>query len=215
MNINYLKTEIYLNYVSKVLEKRQLVSISSDYLDRWITKYGLELRDFPFFSNDELDIILNKDYKGEHVSVEERQKFFQIQSDFYLYACMNESNKIIEFVNSLKTSPKIALEKITHQEYNASVDSVFKSEDGLNIFNRILNEFGINDNTIKIKRGTQAKLEAIWSCPGSKNIIFKEFINKKDYVEYLNKRFNVSYITRSMSDGSSYHITIKDYINSL
>jgi hypothetical protein len=213
LRLSNFKIRVYLDYISTTINRRQLKLISSDYLNDWIEKYSLDIENFPYFNNTVFNLLLNKDYLGEHSSVEERREVFKIQRDFFLYASMIESNKILNFIDSLKTSLEIPLEKKSTKPEAVIVDPIFKSKDSLSTFNLIINElFGSNDNAIIKQKKAQAKLDAIWSCPASKSEIFKEFIDKKDYLDYLNKRLEVGYTSRSISDGSRYHTAIKNWL---
>jgi len=215
LRLSDFKIRVYLDYISTTINRRQLKLISSDYLNDWIEKYSLDIENFPYFNNTVFNLLLNKDYLGEHSSVEERREVFKIQRDFFLYASMIESNKILKFIDFLKTSLEIPFEKSSKKVEVVIVDPIFKSEDSLTIFNLIISElFCINDNAITKQTRAQVKLEAIWSCSASRSIIFKQSISKKDYVDYLNKRLKVVYLSRSMSDGSKHHSDIKNWLNS-
>lgn len=76
----------------------------------------------------------------------------------------------------------------------------------------LLDKFNITKDSC-LKRGVQAKLNAIWGCPPSKNQIFREHCELKDYIDYLNNTFDVKYSNRTMSDGSNYHVTIQKWLS--
>lgn len=212
LRLSDFKIRVYLDYISKTIKKRQLQLITSENINSWLVKYFLDIDDFPFFNNKEFNLLLNKDYLGEHSSVEERREVFKIQRDFFLYASMIESNKILNFIDSLKTSLEIPVEKPSNQIGDVIVDPIFKSLEGFKAFNCVLEQFGINLSTAT-KRGTQVKLNAIWKCPHSKKVIFKEHAELKEYVAYLKRIFNVNYDNRSMSNGAGYHNDIKNWLS--
>jgi hypothetical protein len=212
LSLSDFKIRVYLDYISKTIKKRQLQLITSENINSWLVKYSLDIDDFPFFGNKEFNLLLNKDYKGEHFSVEERREVFKIQRDFFLYASMIESNKILNFIDSLKTSLEIPVGKTSTQIGDLIVDPIFKSLEGFKAFNYVLEQFGINLSTAT-KRGAQVKLNAIWKCPHSKKVIFKEHVELKEYIGYLKRIFNVNYDNRSMSNGAGYHNDIKNWLS--
>jgi hypothetical protein len=160
LRLSDFKIRVYLDYISKTIKKRQLQLITSENINSWLVKYSLDIGDFPFFNNNEFNLLLNKDYLGEHSSVEERREVFKIQRDFFLYASMIESNKILNFIDSLKKSLEIPVGKTNTQIGYLIVDPIFKSLEGLKAFNYVLEQFGINLSTAT-KRGAQVKLNAV------------------------------------------------------
>jgi hypothetical protein len=95
------KIESYLHRVITALNERQKnILFSEDKMDKWVSKFDIDLEDFPYFKNEELSIILNKEYSGTHNSVDERKDVFQIQTDFYFYVSLIETDKLIKFLNS-------------------------------------------------------------------------------------------------------------------
>ena len=70
-----------------------------------------------------------------------------------------------------------------------------------------------SNNISNARGGNQAKLNAIWGCPSSKKEIFKEHSELNEYVKYLNEIFKTKYNSRTMSDGSKYHSSIKEWLN--
>lgn len=101
INTSDNKIESYLHRVIVALNERQKdILFSVDHMDKWISKFEINLDDFPDFKNEKLNIILNKKYSGSHISVEERREVFQIQSVFYFYTSLVVTNKLISFLNS-------------------------------------------------------------------------------------------------------------------
>jgi hypothetical protein len=97
------KVEAYFYRALHALEARQKkIHFSMDQMDRWISKFEMNLEDFPDFKNEELNAILDKKYSGTHNSVDERKEVFQIQTDFYFYWCKIQAEKTINFLNSKK-----------------------------------------------------------------------------------------------------------------
>ncbi|MFT5252185.1 MAG: hypothetical protein ACI87N_001191 [Flavobacteriales bacterium] len=212
LRLSDFKIRVYLDYISKTIKKRQLQLITSENIDSWLVKYSLDIDDFPFFNNKKFNLLLNKDYKGEHFSVEERREVFKIQSDFFLYASMIESNKILDFIDSLKTSLKTPLDESNSQKGILKIDPIFKSLKGFNTFNYILDQLDLNLSTCN-ERGAQAMFRGIWTCPLSKEIIFKDHGKLENYVKYLKNIYNVEYKSYSMSNGDNYHISIEKYLS--
>jgi len=100
LNISESKVEYYLERAISALEKRHnKIHFFKDRMDKWISKFDINLDDFPNFNNEELNIILNKIYSGDHISVFDRNEVFQIQTDFYLYAIVTGTEKLLAFLD--------------------------------------------------------------------------------------------------------------------
>lgn len=133
----------------------------------------------------------------------------EMQLDFFHYAAMTETKKIITFLEEL--TPNFQTESNPTKQ-KVEINPIFKSPETFKIFNFLIEKFDITKSNIK-KRGVQAQLNAIWSCPKSKKDIFKEHAELKDYVIFLNDTYLTNYKSRTMSDGSNYHNSIKEWLN--
>jgi hypothetical protein len=106
INSSENKIESYLHRVITALNERQKnILFSEDKMDKWVSKFDIDLEDFPYFKNEELSIILNKEYSGTHNSVDERKDVFQIQTDFYFYISYTETEKLIKFLKDNSSKP--------------------------------------------------------------------------------------------------------------
>lgn len=216
------KIKPYLNYVGDKIKKIPYFGTDKAVIDKWITKYNIVDIEFPFLENDDVNKLITN-YINNHLwNDKERALMEEIQLDFFYYASMKEANDIISFMDKLsinETKSNRIIEKRSEInstfnvfEKESELSSIFKSSDAFNTFNSLLDNFDINLSNVK-KRGTQAKLNAIWGCPSSKKAIFKEHSELNEYVKYLNENLKTKYNSRTMSDGSKYHSSIKEWLN--
>lgn len=216
------KIKPYLNYVEDKIKRTPYFGTDKAIIDKWITKYSIVDIEFPFLENEEVDKLITN-YINNHLwNDKERALMEEIQLDFFYYASMMEANDIISFMDKLsfnETKSNRIIEKKSeiNSKFNvfekeSELNSIFKSSDAFNTFNSLLDNFDINLSNVK-KRGTQAKLNAIWGCPSSKKAIFKEHSELNEYVKYLNEIFKTKYNSRTMSDGSKYHSSIKEWLS--
>jgi hypothetical protein len=119
-----------------------------------------------------------------------------------------ECNKIIEYINKI-----FGQEKETKANINQDVilDSIFKNAEAIENFNNLVDYLKIDRKDIN-KRGNQAKFSGIWSCTDSNKILFKEFTELKEYLEFVNNEFHSKWNSKSFSDGSKYHTDIKNWL---
>ena len=123
--------------------------------------------------------------------------------------------KKIQLLHSLISDPSIEINASDNNiPKNTELDPIFLDQNGQKLFDRLIENFSISRNTIT-KRGTQAKLHAIWEVKACKENIFREYVQLDEYIKYLNKRFGTIYNSRSLSDGSSHHDNVKKWIKSI
>lgn len=209
LNLTDDKVKPYLELVKGKLFDSPYYLTSENCLDSWIASYSLENQSFPFLENEEVKNLISKSISYYLWDEKDRELMEDIQLDFYYYAAMTEAKKIIAFLEEL--TPTFQIEsKTTNQE--VEIDTIFKSSEAFTTFNFLIKKFDITTINIK-KRGAQAQLNAIWGCPKSRKEIFKEHAELREYVNFLNQIFLTSFKSRTMSDGSKYHNSIKEWLN--
>lgn len=98
------KKDDYLEYAIDVISKTPFAKKDSCNIDKWLKKFNVDLKEFPKFSNQELNEWLGKYYNSRiPYDYKEREFILDIQIDFYCYASMIEANKIIDFLESKRT----------------------------------------------------------------------------------------------------------------
>lgn len=203
------KINPYLDLVKNKLISSHFFNTENNILDKWIHRFGLQGLEFPFLENNKV----NKTIKGSinyHLWDEKyRELMEEIQVDFFYYAAMTETKKIITLLEEL--TPNFQTESNPTRQ-KVEINPVFKSPEAFKIFQFLIEKFDITESNIK-KRGVQAQLNAIWGSPKSKKEIFKEHAELKDYVNFLNATFYTNYKSRTMSDGSKHHNSIKEWLN--
>lgn len=218
-NLLVLDKKIYIDYVEEKLKILPCMSISDDLIDKWITKFKITNSNFPYFDSSELKTKLKTyinrtdvDYNVNDESFD-KDELISLQIDFYLYGSKLEVNKILMDINTYKEGSTMVNATIVNDELiveDINDNPIFKSIESFKLFNSLTEYLGISKNDIN-KRGVQAKFNGIWSCQLSRDEIFKNSTSLEDYVKYLNSEFKTSFKSRSMSDGSNYHKSIKEY----
>lgn len=228
---NYLKEEIYkniaslsvqkslayLNFVQTKISNTNFYNTPHDVLEPVIEQYDTKDMPFPYKENQNIKSFISTCYNRENLDEWEREKMCDLQQSFFEYASMIEAKKIVEFINGIIEERDLASDsdnfKSIVYDNEASDKSIFK-KDGETILDALLAKIEINKTNIK-KRGNQAKLMAIWHNADSFRMIFKPYIQKKEYILYLNKKFVTEISTKSNSDYSNNLQLITDSLESI
>ena len=203
------KNNPYLDLVKNKLISSHFYFTENNILDKWIDLFGLQGLEFPFLENNKVNKTIKAAINNHLWDEKYRELMEDIQLDFFYYAAMTETKKIIAFLDEL--TPNFQTES-NPTKRKIEINPIFKSLETFEIFNFLIEKFDITKSNIK-KRGVQAQLNAIWGSPKSKKEIFKEHAELKDYVIFLNDTYQTDYKSRTMSDGSKYHNSIKEWLN--
>lgn len=102
LNLASSKHKIYLDLVVKTLEESPFIHINPNILDNWFKKYDSKIDEFPNFKNKELNQLLQtNDFYGK-LPYPEFSFIESVQSDFYQYAAMMETKKLLVHTENLK-----------------------------------------------------------------------------------------------------------------
>lgn len=195
IKINYvIDNNLYDNVLSKYI-----ISFYKNKFDGTISKdilidKSIHHEVYGFFCTHFQEVLL--DSLDEHLSVNQIMK--QAIKEYLEYRALVVDDSNQEYFSEDGDNK---LEKVIFKSYDARITFFF-----------LLDKFNITKDNC-LKRGVQAKLNAIWGCPPSKNQIFREHCELKDYIDYLNNTFDVKYSNRTMSDGSNYHVTIHKWLS--
>jgi hypothetical protein len=203
------KIKIYLEYVIDKIKSSNNYSNEDIYLEKWINKYNVLQQDFPYLENSEINNLITKSITYHLWDEEDKLLMESIQLDFFYYAIKTESDKVINYINSF--SNPVIENKISSKK-TVSFDPIFISFEVFEQFNELVEYLKIDTSNIK-KRGNQAKFNAIWSCPSSFKYFFKDLTELNEYITFINKAYLTNYNSRTLSDGSKYYITIKNWIS--
>lgn len=183
-------------------------------------KIRIETRLLPIL---ESELCLSGHTRADDAIYEEQNVFFEfvknhLLNDLFLFIKKNKKqlsklatkkiNKSLIGNTPNFTQPKLDIDiplTIEQKTY-----SIFKPG-GIALFELLLEELDIEVDTIS-KRASKPSLNAIWNCDISRTIIFKNNTMLKDYVEYLNKRFDITLNNRSRSNGDKYELKVKKFI---
>jgi len=217
VNLPEKKARHYLNFVQTKISNTTFYNTPPDSLHFDILAYDIQDMPFPYRENKELKFYISTCYNARNVDYDHRERMYDLQHKFFMYASMIEAKKIAEFINERLTELNIPVDENNNEsiiEKAKKIDNTIFKENGLELLNTIFSYLDINKSNIK-KHGNQAKAMSVWDCKESRNIVFKSTILKKDYIEFLNKEYKTKYSTKSMSDGSKYLKSIKECLESI
>jgi hypothetical protein len=200
--------ENYLEYLYTRITSETQNDPDTSILEKWIQDYQLQNLDFPFTANSQINEFLDSSMEFPDPKIKEPYLIEAISKYFYKHAFYLEKINILELIQI--QNAEFSTDKNFHNPIN-DLNPIFKSLEGFEIFSDLLEHLGVNMSTIK-KRGTQAKLNAIWKEPTARKKIFNEITELKEYVNYLNKTFELDLKSRSLSNGDIYHQIIKNWL---
>lgn len=142
--LNNDKKDDYLNYAIDKIKKTPFFDKDKYNIDKWLKKYDATIEEFPKFRNEELEHWLNSYYKEYYGTFKDREFILDIQIDFYCYAAMIVSNKMIDFLDSKKSNTTKMTDKIekteTENPNRLSVNQAVIFLDKLGVFNTTMFE---------------------------------------------------------------------------
>lgn len=186
---------VYIKYLESQIKDTFVYDPDVGIIDKWINEFKLNEADFPFFENDKIIKLISTPSNLFCLNQEHKKTVYLIQKDFYCYTVFLEAKKMISFIEPFIDKNSSPGNKFSY---------IFNSEGGFGFFNNLLQYLNINDVTT---HGNKAKLAAIWEAKASNELIFKSSTSKKEYLDYLNLKFNAKFKSKSFSIGS-YHIPV-------
>lgn len=152
------KKEAYLEFVFDKVSKTPFATIPTGFIDKWMLKYNTDIKEFPKFSNKDLNAILNKNYSGYWRDPKLQEVILDIQTDFFCYASMLEVEKVCKIIDNKSTSTagKKNSEQLTANQIVLLLQEIGffthpKIEDAAKINQaKLISEItGLNDKNIK------------------------------------------------------------------
>jgi hypothetical protein len=98
------KIDNYINLVIKKIEYCDVVLKGENVIDKWIKKYNLEGTEFPFTNVPEIKRLIITHPYNINLDGNELFEVEDIQIDFYIHACIQGANQIIDFLQSKKST---------------------------------------------------------------------------------------------------------------
>lgn len=134
------KRDDYLNYAINKIQKMPFVDKEKINIDKWLKKYNVVIDEFPKFSNDELNHWLKRYYNGYSETPHDLDFILDIQIDFYCYTSMVEANKMIDFLESKRTTVNKASNKMENSNETETAKQLTVNQavillDKLGVFN--------------------------------------------------------------------------------
>lgn len=100
------KKDDYLHYALDKFKKTPYFNTRESIIDIWLKKYKENFKLFPNFKNEDLSLTIEHIVHDVFLKPIEKEDFFDIQIDFYLYAAMVEAKKIAAFIKSRLNNTK-------------------------------------------------------------------------------------------------------------
>lgn len=171
------KRDDYLNFAIDKIRKTPYVGNDKINIDKWLKKYDVTIDEFPKFSNEELKHWLNRYYNGYSETPHDLDFILDIQTDFYCYAAMVEAKKMIDFLESKRTSANKASRNIENSDETENTNQLTVNQAVI-----LLDKLGVFsdkafDNVSNVKK---AKLIS--------QLLGKNWKNIKTSIESLEKR---------------------------
>ena len=101
-NVETGKELYYVNYVKNKITKTPYFNIDESIIDKWLKKFDVQIKDFPFQNNNQVSQYLKVRYDAFYTDKSLSFDVWDLQLDFYAFACKKEAEKIINFINSLE-----------------------------------------------------------------------------------------------------------------
>ncbi len=196
------KSGLYLDFVKKKISSENYDSILWEKkIQTYLDKYGTTQKQIETFQNSGLLFLLS-DYYKDYETHEERQEAYDCQRkfvDYYTTICVQ---KILNYCDNKSTG--------SFKAYNYD-KSIFTSLSAFQWFEKVLNEEGLL-NTDGVKRGFQGLAKAIFINPDCKKHIFKNNVQLKTYIEFLNETYNSEISSnKDLSKADNYIINVSKY----
>lgn len=217
MKIDSAKVHFYLDNTIEYIESSGFQNFPSKRINKYVEQYNVNLDKFPEVDNEVLLKILktNDYYATMPYSVISKIEF--IQEQFYLYSLKVETIKLLEYLNTVKAKfgiPISSNSKIENPVIDTEVEKpnetllnpIFRDENGKKLYDRIIRELDVVNNEDR----RQAKIMTMWDLDGVKELVFKGFLRKKEFIEFINEEFDESFNNRSTSDSTNFQKTVED-----
>ena len=111
--------KIYYDYLLDRLKNTEAFSINKNSINKWLKRYKSDLNVFPEIYHPELKKLLDLNYSFLGLPEKEKSYILDIQIDFYWYASMIETKKVISFIedqfNDLLPLKKVGSQLSTNQ----------------------------------------------------------------------------------------------------
>ena len=163
-------------------------------LSPYLKKYELDIKDFPFRSNVDVEKILEEDFSSDIDESLDVNHIKDMHLYFFQYAVYIETCRILDVIN-----------------FELSEFSIFKSSITKKKFEDLLKYLDIKDDK---KRGNKVKLVAIYKRQASRKFFFKESAELSTYFNYINEILDSKFTTKSYSysEESSHELVIENWI---
>lgn len=168
----------------------------------------LKLYETPYYMSKLVDYIVFQ-LKKINTFIFENSDYAKAIDNFILELFEAKKDILLNY-KMLESHIGLNSDSIEESKQDVNIPNEFISKDGYRLFEFILKSLGLNDNPIC--KGSKSMFNAIWLCTGNNGKVFKYNVNKKLYVDLINKKYSLDLESRSLSGGGSHQIVIDDII---
>jgi hypothetical protein len=200
------KSGLYLEFVKKKITAMDFDPVLREtQIQTYLDKYNTTTNQIEAFRDNSTKLLgLLSDYYKDYETYEERQEAYDCQRkfvDYYTTICVQ---KILNYCDNKSTG--------SFKAYNYD-KSIFTSLSAFQWFENVLNEEGLL-NTDGVRRGFQGLAKAIFINPDCKKHIFKNNVQLKKYIEFLNETYTSEISSKKdLSKADNYIINVSKYIS--
>lgn len=101
--LNENQFELYIKYVKDEIENTYTYNPEVCIIQKWLDKFGLEVKDFPFFFNEEVIQLLSRSEDDYSLDLVEGHSIRIMQLEFHWNAANLEAQKMLSFIDGFLT----------------------------------------------------------------------------------------------------------------
>lgn len=164
----------FLKYIQEQIQEYHVFDPEVCIIQKWQDKFNLAIEEFPFFNNQDIELLTLPRYKDDTLGKEQSRIVYSIQREFHLYAVFLEVQKIQVFINEL------LIYELTDSKELGTIPTILKDE-------------------FKYKESAWFKIGLLFATGEMEDLLSKFDSNGTQIAEYLgNKQGFRPYITESI-----------------
>lgn len=169
----------FLKYINEQIQVYHVFDPEVCIIQKWLNKFDLAIEDFPFFNNQDIELLTLPRYKNDTLEKEQSRIVFSIQREFHLYAVFLEVQKIQAFINDL------LINEHNDSKELVTIPATLKEE-------------------LKYKESAWFKIGLLFATGEMKDLLSKFDSNGTQIAEYLGNKIGFRpYITESIGINKS------------
>jgi hypothetical protein len=169
----------FLKYIQEQIQVFHVFDPEVCIIQKWLDKFNLAIEEFPFFNNQDIELLTLPRYKDYTFEKEQSRIVYSIQREFHLHAVFLEVQKIQAFINEL------LINEHNDSKELGTIPATLKEE-------------------LKYKESAWFKIGLLFATGEMEDLLSKFNFNGTQIAEYLgNKQGFRPYITESIGINKS------------